>query len=96
MNTTTINAIVNSHPVPAPAAPLGPIMLLSRVPFAAPRRGTPPPVNRNLDPRVIHNQVVARVKVALRHVHTAEDLEYVENGIDAIMWVGIIHDPQWY
>jgi hypothetical protein len=85
MDTTKIDTIVNRHRVPASAAPLGPITSLLRVPFAPPRRGMPPPVNKNLNPRVIHNQVVAKLKVALRHVHTAEDLEFVEHGIDDIV-----------
>jgi hypothetical protein len=92
MDTTKICAVVNCRLVPAPTAPLGPITSLLKVPFATPGRGTPPPVNRNLNPRVIHNQAVAKLKVALRHVHTEEDLKYVEERIDAITYVFTQHD----
>jgi hypothetical protein len=47
--------------------------------------GTPPPETRTLHPKLIHHQAMSKLKVALKHVHTEEELHFLESGIDAIM-----------
>jgi hypothetical protein len=47
--------------------------------------GTPPPATRTLDPKIIHHQAISKLKVALNHVHTAEDLQTLTSGLNAIM-----------
>lgn len=47
--------------------------------------GTPPPITRTLNPKVIHHQAMSKLKIALNHVHTEEELQFLESGIDAIM-----------
>ena len=56
-------------------------------PVAGSGRETPPPSTRTLDPKVIHHQAMSKLKVVLSHVHTADDLDFVETGLDAIMYV---------
>jgi len=48
-------------------------------------RGTPPCETQTLHPKLIHHQAMSKLKVALKHVHTQEELRFLESGIDAIM-----------
>jgi dihydroorotase len=45
----------------------------------------PLPPTRTLPPKVIHHQAMSKLKVVLSHVHTADDLDFVETGLDAMM-----------
>jgi hypothetical protein len=56
-------------------------------PIAGDGHETPPPCTRTLDPKVIHHQAMSKLKVVLSHVHTVADLDFVETGLDAIMYV---------
>jgi len=47
--------------------------------------GTPDPETRTLNPKVIHHQAMTKLKTVLRHVHTQEELQFVESGMDAMM-----------
>jgi hypothetical protein len=49
------------------------------------RLGTAPPGTRTLPPKLIHHQAIAKLKVALTHVHTEDDLRELESGIDDMM-----------
>ena len=82
MDTLKINSVVNCKLAPAPPTPLGPI--LSLFPLAT-RPGTPPPVNRTLDPKIIHQHAMKKLKRTIDHVQTAEDLEHFESRLDEMM-----------
>ena len=82
MDLTAVPGIIHSRAVEAPATMLEPLGLL--VPVLE-TTGTPPPVTRTLDPKVIHHQALSTLKVALNHVHTAEDLQNLTSGLNAIM-----------
>ena len=77
-----IRGIVHCVPVDAPPTMLKPLGLLLPGFFIA---GTPPPVTRTLDPKIIHHQAMSKLKVVLNHVHTAEDLKHLTSGLNAIM-----------
>ena len=47
---------------------------------------TPPPVTRTLPTKFIHHRAMVKLKTALNHVHTEEDLLVLESGIDDIMY----------
>ena len=55
-------------------------------PVAGSGRETPPST-RTLDPKVIHHQAMSKLKIVLSHVHTADDLDFVETGLDSIMYI---------
>ena len=74
--------ITHSVAVEAPLSMLQPLGLLFPGFFIA---GTPPPVTRTLDPKIIHHQAMSKLKVALNHIHTAEDLQTLMSGLNAIM-----------
>jgi hypothetical protein len=77
-----LRGITHSVLVEVPLTMLQPLGLLLPGFFIA---GTPPPVTRTLDPKIIHHQAMSKLKVALNHIHTAEDLKTLNSGLDAIM-----------
>jgi len=60
--------------------------LTSLLPLSA-RATTPPPVTWTLDPKIIHHQVMTKLKLALNHVHMAQELQALTTSLDTIMWV---------
>ena len=82
MDLTAVAGLRHSKAVEALATMLEPLgFLLPRLETA----GTPPPVTQMLDPKVIHHQALSTLKVALNHVHTAEDLRNLTSDLNAIM-----------
>jgi len=49
------------------------------------RSSTPAPETQTLPPKFIHHRAIAKLKTALNHVHTEEELNALESGIDGIM-----------
>lgn len=79
---TITSVVIGKHITSLPPAVLVPLTSLHG--FRSCSR-TPPPTTRTLPPKVIHHQAIAKLKTALIHVHTEEDLQKLESGIEDIM-----------
>jgi hypothetical protein len=83
MDLQKIPGVVHGQPAEVLPAMLQP--LVSLVPHQVGGATSPPQGTRTLDLKIIHHQVMAKLKLVLNHVHMAEDLQNLSTGLDSIM-----------
>ena len=83
MDLGKIPGVVHCKPAEAPPTMLQ--HLVSLVPLRVGGTTTPPQGTRTLNPKIIHHQAMMKLKLALNHIHTAEDLQNLSMGLDGIM-----------
>jgi hypothetical protein len=83
MDLQKIAGVVHGQPAKVPPAMLQP--RVSLVPHRVGGATSPPQGTRTLDPKIIHHQAMAKLKLVLNHVRTVDDLQNLSMGLDNII-----------